>query len=44
MKKLLFLIFILFIGIKVNAQEFAPGAKSAILMEYSTGKVLYERN
>ena len=44
MKKLLFLIFLLFIGIKVNAQELTMGAKSSILMEYSTGKVLYEKN
>ena len=35
--------FILLIGI-CKAEVFAPNAKSAILMEYSTGKVLYENN
>jgi D-alanyl-D-alanine carboxypeptidase (penicillin-binding protein 5/6) len=30
--------------VSVNATEFASDAKSAILIEYSTGKVLYEKN
>ena len=30
--------------LKVNSLEFANGAKSAVLMEYSTGKILYEKN
>ena len=36
-------LFLLFV-VKVNATEFASDAKSAILIEYSTGKVLYEKN
>lgn len=46
MKKIiLFLIlFSLFFNIKVNAVEFAKHAKSAYLMEESTGKVLFEKN
>ena len=36
-------LFFLFV-VKVNATEFASDAKSAILIEYSTGKVLYEKN
>jgi len=46
MKKMLFLIitFCLFIG-GVNATEdLAPNSKSAILIEQSTGKVLFEKN
>lgn len=46
MKKIiLFLIlFSLFFNIKVNSVEFAKHAKSAYLMEESTGKVLFEKN
>ena len=45
MKKLLFAFILLFtFNIIVKAQDFASNAKSAILMEYSTGKVLYEKN
>ena len=46
MKKLLFLVltFILFIS-GVNATtDFAPNSKSAILIEQSTGKILFEKN
>lgn len=46
MKKI-FLILILcslFFNIKVDANELASNAKSAYLMEYSTGKVLFEKN
>lgn len=45
MKKILLLVFsfFLFSGYAI-AQEFAPNAKSAILIEYTTGKVLYEKN
>ena len=45
MKKLsifLFLFFFLIGGVK--AEELAPNVKSAILLETSTGKVLYEKN
>ena len=47
MKKVLCFIFLLFIGISlVNAEEntLAPNSKSAILIEQSTGKILYEFN
>lgn len=45
MKKIIFLIasFILFTS-KVFALDLAPSAKSAILIEASTGKVLFEKN
>ena len=35
--------FFLIVG-TVKAEEFAKNAKSAVLMEYSTGKILYEKN
>ena len=47
MKKVLSLLFIMFLCISiVKAQEntLTPGAKSAILLEESTGKILYEFN
>lgn len=45
MKKILLFIFsFLFFTSIVSAEEFASNAKSAILMEYSTGKILYEKN
>lgn len=45
MKKILFAFILLFtFNIIVKAQDFASNAKSAILMEYSTGKILYEKN
>ena len=52
MKKLLIMIFVLymFIPCVVFAEEnenstfLAPNAKSAIIVEYSTGKILYENN
>lgn len=46
MKKLLFLVFTFFLFISgVNAAEdLAPNSKSAILIEQSTGKVLFEKN
>lgn len=43
MKKLL-LIFILLVPFVVKAEEMIIDAPSAILMEYSTGKILYEKN
>ena len=43
MKKLL-LIFILLVPFVVKAEEMIIEAPSAILMEYSTGKILYEKN
>jgi D-alanyl-D-alanine carboxypeptidase (penicillin-binding protein 5/6) len=46
MKKLLIMLFVFFIGITlVKADDdLAPNAKSAILIEASTGKVLFEKN
>lgn len=45
MKKLIiFLISFFSLTTVAFAQEFASNAKSAILMEYTTGKVLYEKN
>ena len=43
MKKL-FLILICFLFINVKAETLAPNAKSAILIEASTGEILYEHN
>ena len=44
MKKiLLFIFFIMFIPI-VKAEDLAPNAKSAIMIEASTGKILFEKN
>ena len=43
MKKILFMFFCLFISCKVNATNLlAPHAKSAIIIEQSTGNVIYE--
>ncbi len=45
MKKVLIILLCLVLSIGgVNAEDLASGAKSAILIEASTGKVLYERN
>ena len=45
MKKLLFTISIFFLFIiKVNALELTPNAKSSILIEASTGEIIYEKN
>ena len=47
MKKVLCFLIILFLGINIVKGEentLAPGAKSAILIEQSTGKILYEFN
>ena len=47
MKKVLCFVIILFLGINIVKGEentLAPGAKSAILIEQSTGKMLYEFN
>ena len=46
MKKILFLVFTFFLftnGVKAD-EDFAPNSKSAILIEQTTGKVLYEKN
>lgn len=43
-KKVLFFIMCLFSMVSVSAVELAPNAKSVILIEASTGKVLYERD
>ena len=46
MKKFLLIImtFCLFISSVKAEEDFAPGAKSAILMDFATGQVLYEKN
>lgn len=45
MKKLILCLLLIFSFTSVvKAEEFAKSAKSAILIEYSTGKVLYEKN
>ncbi|MDD4706172.1 MAG: D-alanyl-D-alanine carboxypeptidase [Bacilli bacterium] len=43
MKKIIILLLLLLIPIKVNAIELAKTSASSILMEQSTGKVLYEK-
>ncbi|MDD2505342.1 MAG: D-alanyl-D-alanine carboxypeptidase [Bacilli bacterium] len=44
MKKILLIVSILFLPLLVSAEELAPTAKSSILLEVSTGKILYETN
>lgn len=47
MKKVIIMFFVLFsFIISVNAEDIvlAPNSKSAIIIEYSTGKILYENN
>ena len=47
MKKVIIMFFILFsfiVNVKAEETVLAPNAKSAIIMEYSTGKILYENN
>lgn len=45
MKKILAIIILLSFPIVVKASEdYTPNATSGILMEYSTGKILYEKN
>ena len=46
MKKIIILFMILFISIPVVQADdlFAPSSKSAILIEASTGEILYEKN
>lgn len=45
MKKFLFMLLILFIPLSVNAESIlAPSAKSVIVMEPTTGEIIYERN
>ena len=46
MKKYLLIVvaFLLFMGNIKAAEDYAPGAKSAILVDNATGKVLYEKN
>ena len=46
MKKIFLLTFIFFIGIiNLNAEvNLTPNSKSSILIEQSTGKILYEKN
>lgn len=47
MKKVIIMFFIMFLlvpCVKAEDTVLAPNAKSAIIMEYSTGKILYENN
>lgn len=44
MKKVIFISIFLFSLCIVNAEEITPNAKSSILIEASTGKILYEKN
>ena len=44
LKRVLFLFLCLFFPLSCMAAELAPNAKSAILIEASTGEVLYEKN
>ena len=44
MKKILIFITIIFMPLIVSADELATNATSGILMEYSTGKILFEKN
>lgn len=44
MKKILFVLLLLFSVTIVKAEEITPNSKSAILIETSTGKILYEKN
>ncbi len=45
MKKLVLFLFIFFAFISVSkAEELAPNAKSAVLMNYETGQIVYEKN
>ena len=44
MKKVVFISIFLFSLCIVNAEEITPNAKSSILIEASTGKILYEKN
>ncbi len=43
MKKIILALLILLIPVMVKAEEFSPTAVSSILMEASTGKILYEK-
>ena len=44
MKKLFLFLFILLFMMRVNALEIAKNAKTAILVEATTGKILYEKD
>ena len=44
MKKILLFLFILMSMSKVSALSLAPNAKSSILIEASTGEVIYSNN
>lgn len=44
MKKMCLLIILILLCIPVYAEDITPNAKSAILIETSTGKILYEKN
>ncbi len=44
MKKIVLIILLLFLFVSVKADELAINAKSAILIEASTGKIIYKKN
>jgi len=44
LKKIIILLLLLLIPVKVNANELAKNSVSSILMEYSSGNILYENN
>lgn len=45
MKKSVFILFLFFAFIGIyKAEELAPNSKSAVLMNYETGKIVYEKN
>ncbi|MBQ6281905.1 MAG: D-alanyl-D-alanine carboxypeptidase, partial [Bacilli bacterium] len=44
MKKIMLILLLLFTFVSVKAEEIAINAKSAILIEASTGKIIYEKN
>ena len=43
MKKIILALFILLMPVMVSAEELSPAAASSVLMEASTGKILYEK-
>jgi D-alanyl-D-alanine carboxypeptidase (penicillin-binding protein 5/6) len=43
-EKILWLLLLLIVPLTCKADELATSASAGILMEYSTGKILYEKN
>ena len=44
MKKIVVLFISMFLFMNVNAEELASNAKSSIIIEESTGNIIYEKN